>query len=140
MKCYIASPFFNASEISVVETLEDVIIKTGNKYYSPMRHGILKDMPKEEIAIESKRIFDENVEMINWADLIVANTDNFDAGTMIEIGMAHALNKTIITYSEQGYGANVMIAEASSGHYTDLFQLELAIDREIFNGKQEVVE
>jgi len=139
-KVYLASPFFNPEQINVVESLEDVIAKSRCEVYSPMRHGVLKTMNPKERAIASKKIFEENIEMLNWADIIVANTDDFDPGTMFEIGYAFGKNKIIVTFSAKGYGANVMISEASNGHYNIYTDLETALFMSEFNGIQKTTE
>jgi len=140
MKIYLASPFFNKEQIDVVKHLEASIRNSNNNLYSPMRHGVLKEMSKEERAKISKKIFNENIEMLDWADIIVANTDDFDPGTMFEIGYAFGKSKTILTFSAKGYGANVMISEASSGHYDMYNTLTFALNEFVFTGKQETTE
>ena len=58
--------------------------------------------------------------------------DDFDAGSMWEFGFMYAMqcfeeNMRIVTYSAGGHGLNVMLAEASNCHITDLEDLPAAI-------------
>jgi len=120
MNIYIGSPFFSNEQIQQVKDIEEAILKSGHDYYSPMRHSVLKDMTPKERANSARKVFDENIAEMDKADLILAMTDDFDPGTVFEIGYSFGTRKDIITYSPNNYGANVMLSQASCGHYTDL--------------------
>lgn len=95
--------------------------------------------PSDNNEVTSKNIFDANIELINEADIVIANINDFrgcdvDSGTAFEIGYAYALKKKVYTYLEddrpmikriglrdkEGYNVenfnnpvNLMIAEAT---------------------------
>ena len=123
---YIAGPFFNQDQKTIVENIENIVDELGYNYYSPMRHGrgILKDMTPTERNLIARLIFMDNCDEVNKANIIIAVTDDFDPGTMFEIGYAHSYSKLILTYSACGYDSNVMISQASDAHYKSLSLLK----------------
>lgn len=125
---YIAAPFFNATQIELVDSIEQTFDLFDMEYYSPRSEGVLMNMTPEEKKSRMKYIFDKNVEMLNKADTIVAVIDNYDTGTVWEIGYAFAKGKRIITITDNYYGVNVMINECIVAHCTDVAQLPAAVD------------
>ena len=129
---YIAAPFFRDDQRAVVEWIETLLDSRGEKYFSPREYGVIlgdKKITKERI----NRIFDMNVRMVREATHMIAVTDDFDPGTMFEMGMFHTSHwfgsePAIITFSAQGYGSNVMIAKAAFTHCTEIQQLDLALN------------
>lgn len=61
--------------------------------------------PSDNNEVTSKNIFDANINLINEADIVIANINDFrgedvDSGTAFEIGYAYALNKKVYAYLE----------------------------------------
>lgn len=137
---YIAGPFFTAEQKEIVQTIEDLLDHRGDSYFSPREYGVIVDEDTPMNPARTKRIFDMNVRMIRESTTLVAITDNFDPGTMFEMGMFYMKPKApigtkrygketpIITYSPMGYGANVMIAHATWTHCRAMTELEHALN------------
>ena len=116
MKVYIASPFFNEEQLEVVKQIEAELEKEGIEYFSPRKDGVLKDMDKksrEEIAPE---IYKKNIAGVRNCTAVIAVIDNFDPGTVFELGYAAAFDKKIITLSMKNYGLNVMLSQCVVVH------------------------
>ncbi|MDG5789285.1 nucleoside 2-deoxyribosyltransferase [Evansella sp. AB-P1] len=84
--------------------------------------SINRKLPKSEIA---KQIFQKNIELINEADIVVANLNVFrgaepDSGTSFEIGYAYALKKKIYGYMDDSSSLPVKV----SNYYSEVKELE----------------
>lgn len=133
IQVYLAAPFFSADQLAAVERLELVMIGLGSSS-PPSRAGgnIVTISPRlEPSAVEMNaligkggdppshlraQVYTENITNISNSDLLVAITDDFDAGTLFEIGYASALRIPIVTFSARGYGSNLMLAESAFFH------------------------
>ena len=124
---YIAAPFFNEAQVELVDAIEQALDLNGIEYYSPRSEGVLMNMSPEEKKARMKYIFDKNVQMLNECDTVVAVIDNYDTGTVWEIGYAFAKEKRIITITDHYYGVNVMINECIVAHCTEVPQLPAAV-------------
>jgi len=114
---YIAGPFFNSEQLALIEDIESECKKQGVEYLSPrLIGGVLKDMSQTERDKMKRDIYIMNVEGIRRASCVVAVIDDFDPGTMFEIGYAACLNKDIITITNKNYGLNVMLNEPVRCH------------------------
>lgn len=123
---YIAAPFFKQEQVVIVKDIELLLDMQDEPYFSPREYGIISDGKMDNRRIQ--RIFDMNIRMMNNAFRMVAVTDDFDSGVMVEIGYFFGLGQhKIITYSPKGYGSNVMIAKAAWTHCRSLDELELAL-------------
>jgi len=130
---YIAGPFFTFEQKDAIEDIEDLLDARDIKFFSPREYGIITsdtNMSKER----TQRIFDMNIRMIEACDTMIAVTDNFDPGTMFEIGAFHSQQESygyeetcLITYSPKQYGSNVMIAQAAFTHARSIEELGLAL-------------
>lgn len=136
---YIAAPFFNEEQLELVEAIEVCFDFNQIDYYSPRSEGVLMNMTPEEKKARMKYIFDKNVEMLDAADTIVAVIDDYDTGTVWEIGYAFAKGKRIITITDHYYGVNVMINECIIAHCTEVSQLPAAVHGEFIGYKTEDV-
>lgn len=132
---YIAAPFFNESQVELVEAIESTLRFNAIEFYSPRSEGVLMNMTPDEKKARMKYIFDKNIEMLNAADTIVAVIDNYDTGTVFEIGYAFAKEKRIITLTDNYYGVNVMINECIVAHCTKVSQIPQAV-RGSFKGEK----
>ena len=68
-------------------------------------HQIEGLYPSDNIEVTSKDIFKANIDLINKADIVIANINDFrgddpDSGTVFEIGYAHALGKRVYAYRD----------------------------------------
>ena len=118
---YIASPFFNEEQLQVVENIEYALASAGYEFFSPRKEAVtLKDLSPEERERLAKEVYESNIKGMNGSNIMIAVIDDFDPGTMFEIGYfakdMELYNKYIVTLSTKGYGANVMISQCSDGH------------------------
>jgi nucleoside 2-deoxyribosyltransferase len=131
-KVYIASPFFNDTEERVVEEIKTTLEKTQTEYYSP------KDelrFDKSQGPEKAKECFDLNLEAMDNCDLMVANIEGFDPGTIFEMGYFTAIKKPILAYSEvEGRKLNLMLANACIGFANSVEELQTKLE-EIKEGK-----
>jgi len=138
IKVYIAAPFFNADQIRVVKNIEQTL-KNEVKYYSPRSEGIIKNMSDEEKKDRVEYIYKTNVEGIENCTHVVAFIDNYDPGTVWEMGYATALGKKIVTYTDKSYRINVMLNESIYAHCLNLSEIIPAIIGEFKGDKSEEV-
>ena len=111
MKVYIASPFFNPKQVDQVEYIKETLTKLGYEYFSPKDFFVLNP---NATADDRKRIFDVNVEKIEWADFVLCNTEAKDLGTIWEAGFSYGVGKPVVFFAEglpEGK-FNVMLSEA----------------------------
>ena len=122
MKVYIASPFFNPKQVNQVEYIKETLTKLGYEYFSPKDYFVLDPNATAE---DRKRIFDVNVEKIEWADFVLCNTEAKDLGTIWEAGFSHGIGKPVIFFAEglPDGKFNVMLSEAGVSVSTSREQL-----------------
>ncbi|MFT4176396.1 MAG: nucleoside 2-deoxyribosyltransferase [Luteolibacter sp.] len=101
IKVYLAGPdvfYPNARELA--DSAREKAAGLGIHALIPIDNDIGATSPAEM----SREIFEANVKMIREADAVIANLSPFrgpsaDAGTVWEVGFAHALGKPVIGYS-----------------------------------------
>lgn len=120
-KIYLAGPFFNAEQIDVMTTVEHLASKAGLNYFSPrLRCCCPPNAPFEQ----RKMSFDMNVSAIEASDLVLARIDDFDAGTMWEMGYAFHAKRPVYAYTTVlGRGLNLMLAQSCKGFICGLDEL-----------------
>ncbi len=139
-RIYIAAPFFNDKQVKVVKAIEQELFRNKKTiYFSPRNEGILKDMTPEGRDKRMKFIFDRNVEHIGWCDFVVAVIDDYDTGTVWEMGLAFGIGKKIITYCANYHGINVMLNESIVSHCNSIHEITSAINGEFTGVKPEDV-
>jgi nucleoside 2-deoxyribosyltransferase len=116
---YIAGPFFNEEQLSLIKDIEESCEIAGVDYYSPRSEGVLKDMTPSQRKDRMQYIYDQNVNNIKTCSDMIAVTDDYDNGTIFEMGYAAALGKRIVTITNKNYGANVMLSHACFAHVED---------------------
>lgn len=100
-KVYCAGPGCFSPDIEKeAQKQRDLCEEYGLTALIPIDSFVDFNQPKLDIA---KDIFNKNIEMINKADFVVVNIENFrgfelDTGTSFEIGMAYALNIPVFGY------------------------------------------
>lgn len=116
---YIAGPFFDADQLKVIKDIENWASTLGVTFFSPRKEGVIKnmqDMTEVEKKLTFARIYNANITNIDRSDAIVAVIDDFDPGTIFEIGYAAKARKRIITISTKGHGLNVMLSHCIDEH------------------------
>jgi len=129
---YIAGPIFNTDQKNVIKDIEDILDDLWLDYFSPREFGVIADEPMNPARM--KRIYDMNIRMLNECDTLIAVLDDRDAGTIFELGYFtgrgdeyYDQKPTIITFSNQGHGINVMLKHAVKFHCNGYSELTLAI-------------
>ena len=135
MKVYIAAPFFNVNQLNVVQNIEQTLREAGIEFFSPRSEGTLKKMSPEERKEKMSDLFKSNVEHMDWCTHCVAVIDDYDTGTVWEMGYLFATGKEIVSYSACYHGINVMLNESIKGHCTDLGSLVPALIGEFKSDK-----
>jgi nucleoside 2-deoxyribosyltransferase len=122
---YLASPFFTSEQSALVKMLEVLLRNAGYCVFSPREHGpTLKDLTPAERQVASADVFNKNKQGICDSEIILAVIDGRDPGVMFELGYGHALGKLIITYTNQDFGLNVMVANCATAHVRGMAQLQ----------------
>jgi nucleoside 2-deoxyribosyltransferase len=134
MKFYIASPFFNPTQLQYVIDIENMLSHIGVDYFSPRSVGIVSDFKSmsDDVKLrETKRIFDANISNIHSCDGMIGVIDDHDSGTMFEIGYASRIREfskyPLITTSNKNYGLNIMLMHAVDCHVLGIDNLKFAI-------------
>lgn len=131
---YIAAPFFTASQLSLVVRIEELLEEQNIPYFSPRSSGTLIDMTEEERKAAKKEIYDLNIYKIEESDVMIACIDDFDTGTVFEMGYGAARGKRMISTSANGHGLNVMLAEPVQAHTTNLDDVLKALLNPLYQG------
>jgi nucleoside 2-deoxyribosyltransferase len=88
---YIASPFFNAEQLEIVETIKSILDNNKLPYFSPKDECMYK-----EGETTPEEILDMNMIGLAKTDICVCVTDGKDPGTMFEAGWCYAMAIPII--------------------------------------------
>ncbi|CAH9017214.1 putative nucleoside 2-deoxyribosyltransferase [Vibrio phage 150E35-1] len=133
MKVYLAGPLFSEADNAVLDRVEACVGSNVQfRFFSP-RHGSggnLRAVEGERREALAQRIYSDNIEQLNDCDIILLNIDNFDTGTIFEMGYASALRdtgqqKVVITYSPSAYGLNLMLNHSNvAGHFFSVDAVE----------------
>jgi len=130
-KIYIAGPdVFERDSIERGKTLASLCKKYGFKGLYPLDNEVDFSQDKQKIALD---IFQANVALINEADIVIANLNNFrgyeaDSGTVWECGYAYALGKDVYGYISR------------SGNYKDQFEEFTLEDGIVYDKEERVIE
>lgn len=108
-----AAPFFNDSQRDLCTFIEELGQKHEVPIYSPRSDGFVL-RPNASIQ-ERDQIFESNIKAIVVSKWVLAVIDDFDPGTIWEMGYARGIGVGVLAYSDvPGRGLNVMLAGASS--------------------------
>lgn len=113
MRIYIASPFFNEEQLRRVEEIKKILDKREISYFSPKDHNYINP---DATAKEKTVGFNKNISEIAKCNLMIAVTNDKDAGTMFEAGFAFAIRVPIVYFWEnddKSKSFNLMLAESS---------------------------
>ena len=119
MKVYIAAPFFNEEQLSVVKRIESYLRENGINFFSPRSEGTLVKMSPEERKAKMSELFQSNVNHMDWCTHCIAVIDDYDTGTVWEMGYLFATGKKIVSFSANYHGINVMLNESIQAHCVD---------------------
>lgn len=109
MYIYLASPFFNETEIKNIEYAESVFNERGLSYFSPMRHTVDDEPGTNKWAY---KLFEMDRSEIDKADVVVAlYYGNYgDTGTAWECGYAVANGKPVVlVHIDENESSNLML-------------------------------
>jgi nucleoside 2-deoxyribosyltransferase len=120
VKVYVAGGFFTPEQLATLEKIEAVIENAGCDVFRPRNaRSAAKKLNKDIGAGKDpdpntrRQVFQDNIDNIEDAQLVVAIVDGRDVGTIWEMGFAYACRVPIITYTEHGFGVNLLLAESS---------------------------
>jgi nucleoside 2-deoxyribosyltransferase len=132
LKVYGAGPFFNPKQLELMKKLEWAF--RAHDFFSPRKEGNLAGMTREERAAAAPKLFQSNLDHLEWCDLLFAVIDDHDVGTMVEVGYSIKANKPIVTFSNEGYGLNLMLQGCSRAHIQGIKQAEEVSDALVVYG------
>ena len=115
---YLASPFFNETELANVQYAESVLDERGIPYYSPRSYKAQGEAGSLEWAHE---IYEVDRQRIETADVVVAlyYGSNGDTGTAWECGYATAIGKPVVlVHVDKANGSNLMLNCSSTTNIT----------------------
>lgn len=109
---YIAGPFFNPEQITVINNIRQLIEEIDLPYFSPKDECMF-----QEGVTTPEDVLNVNIFGLNRSKLVVCVTDGKDPGTMFEAGWCYAKNVPIIYVwltgkKEQKF--NLMLAASGS--------------------------
>lgn len=127
---YLASGWFNPVQKYIMDEMYEVlsIFKKEGKlnFFAPFYDGIVlqKDDPREKW----EKVWNLDIGKILGCDLMIANLEGFEPGTVFETGYACALEIPIVWYSSAPNRAcNLMLSFPASGFANSKAQLAEAI-------------
>jgi len=105
---YLASPFFNERELTLVEKTEDLLRERGFTVYSPREHEYRGAEAGTPAWAEG--IFREDVQAIDDCEAVVMlyHGNESDSGTAWECGYAYATGKPVVCV-QLGKLSNLMV-------------------------------
>lgn len=136
MKIYLAGPFFNDEQLVVQAEIETYARQTGHVGFSPRLKCFCPPGASMEQRVEA---FHMNCDGIMESDFILARIDDFDPGTVWEVGYAYGLRvsdpESVTPFSSlkpriycyttvEGRGLNLMLAQSSDGFLQGLGAVE----------------
>ncbi|MCR1949920.1 MULTISPECIES: nucleoside 2-deoxyribosyltransferase [unclassified Clostridium] len=117
-RVYLASPFFNDTEVEYLEKVEKILEEKGLEVFSPMRNPMDKnaEVGSRQWSIET---FMNDLKHIKWAEIVVGiyHGNYSDSGTAWELGYAYATDKPVILV-HVGKDSNLMVHEGAHANIT----------------------
>ena len=114
---YLASPFFNQTEIKFVNQVEAILKEKGLTVFSPMKNQMDHlEVGSRQWSIET---FMNDVKFIKWSEVVVGiyHGNYSDSGTAWELGYAYATDKPVILI-HVGENSNLMVHEGAHANLT----------------------
>lgn len=117
-RIYLASPFFNETEIAILEQVEEILKEKGLRVFSPFRQPADSEAEfgSRQWSIET---FMKDIKHIKWAEAVVGiyHGNYSDSGTAWELGYAYATDKPVIVV-HVGNDSNLMVHEGAHANIT----------------------
>ncbi|WP_040950957.1 nucleoside 2-deoxyribosyltransferase [Gorillibacterium massiliense] len=116
-RVYLASPFFNEKEITILEQVEKILADKGLNVFSPFRNNVKNvEVGSRQWSIET---FMKDIKYIKWSEIVVGiyHGNYSDSGTAWELGYAFATDKPVILI-HVGEISNLMVHEGSHANIT----------------------
>lgn len=123
-KVYLASPFFNDTEMVNMNTVLTVLRAKGLEVFAPYEGS--KDLAGFGTEQWKEKVFRLDVDNIDDADIVVSiiNYGNVDdTGTAWELGYAYVKGKPIIVVDLSNSTINLMVAQSLHAHLTSIEEL-----------------
>jgi len=142
---YLAAPFFNPEQVDVLKKLEAEALRLGYDAFSPRIRCYCPPNASEE---ERNTSFKSNCRGIATSKFILARIDDFDPGTVWELGYAFALGvPNIYAYTTiPTRGLNLMLTQGVDGFlqglpsvFKFLQEMKSGIDTEAKKWKLQIV-
>lgn len=110
MNIYLASPFFNDSELENVKRAEKILMSRGFDVFSPRLNEVRENISNK--ALWSEQTFENDRVAIDKADAVVMlyYGGYSDSGTAWECGYAYAKGKPVVVV-QLGKNSNLMVHE-----------------------------
>ena len=118
MKVYLASPFFNETELKNVEKAEKILMNRDFDVFSPRLNEVRYDENAQQ-SRWSKETFMNDKRFIDWADVVVMlyYGGYSDSGTAWECGYAYGTNTPVVVV-QLGEDSNLMVHEGCHANIT----------------------
>ena len=112
---YIAGPFFNEEQKAVIEKIKNILKELKISYFSPGDElPILEG--KKSSKKDREKVFIGNCNGITYSNFVIAVIDDFDPGTLWEMGFAFNDGRPILAYSDvPDRGLNIMLEQSCVG-------------------------
>jgi nucleoside 2-deoxyribosyltransferase len=91
---YVAGPFFNYSQLSVVEEMAALFLDAGLRVFSPYH-----DVGLNLGASHTSKIAKQDLDGLHASRILVACLEGYDPGTVFEVGYARAIGMPVLLYS-----------------------------------------
>lgn len=89
-KVYLAGPLFTDGEMKQRREESEKLRSLGYEVYSPLEQN-------DEIGFDIDELYRRDIKAMNWADIAVLCIDNYDSGTMAELGWFIAKEKPVFS-------------------------------------------
>jgi len=127
---YLASGWFNLVQKKIMDEMYevlDVFRKAGKlDFFSPFYNGIV--LKPSDPYVKWKEVWDLDIGKIRECQLMIANLEGFEPGTVFETGYASAIQVPVIWYSSIPHRAcNLMLSFPAMGFANSKEQLADAI-------------
>ena len=122
-KIYLAGPdVFEKEALTIGKSLKALCSEFGFEGLFPLDNILEAEDPKTL----AKEIRQANIELIQLADIVMANLNPFrglepDSGTVYEVGFAEALGKPVFGYAKDLRTMKERIVESQNLDHTDLY-------------------
>lgn len=105
-RVYLAGPFFDLSEVWMVEQARETLVGMGLHVFSPY-HDVGLGSASDVVA--------KDLEALDACDLVFALVDGLDPGTIFEVGYARSKGIPVVIYSERHQaGESLKMMEGTS--------------------------